>query len=166
MTAKRSKKQDPAWVRSLRLSLAGECGEGWKVRDIRGRVQLTVWFDNDDRASVMLGSKARTSSSYIPWAGSSTRSVLNLCVGIKRLMEQGQDLRDAHDCLIKAEGTKDALGALDWSVISERFKKWKLSSGEIPERTWVETYRSPIGQAVAVLNSKPGPMNSKGVFQE
>ena len=57
-------------------------------------------------------------------------------------MELGQDLRDALNCLIRAEGIQDASGVLDWFVFSERFKNWKVSSGEITERTWVENYRT------------------------
>ena len=39
-------KRDPAWVGAMRKGLRGQNGEGWTVRDVRGRIQLSVRFED------------------------------------------------------------------------------------------------------------------------
>ena len=61
MTAtSREPAKTPAWVKGMRQVLTGLVGEGWIVRDIHGRIQLTVRFDDGQRSSVVLD---------LPWPG-------------------------------------------------------------------------------------------------
>ncbi len=55
-------KRSPAWVGAMRKGLMGQNGEGWTLRDIRGRIQLTVRFEDGQRTSLVLD---------LPWAGTS-----------------------------------------------------------------------------------------------
>jgi hypothetical protein len=52
-------KRSPAWAGAMRKGLTGQNGAGWTVRDIRGRIQLSVRFEDGHRTSLVLD---------LPWA--------------------------------------------------------------------------------------------------
>jgi hypothetical protein len=47
-------KRSPAWAGAMRKGLTGQNGAGWTVRDIRGRIQLSVRFEDGQRSSLVL----------------------------------------------------------------------------------------------------------------
>ena len=67
-------RKNPPWVKTLRTGLHGQNGEGWTVREIRGRIQLSVRFDDGQRSTVVL---------ELPWAGTSQAALLTTASAIR-----------------------------------------------------------------------------------
>ena len=150
-----SAKKTPAWVTSLRHGLRGQNGEGWTIREIRGRIQLGVRFEDGQRSSVVLD---------LPWAGTSQAALLTMAAALKARMAHGQSLHKAHELEAAKEDIQQA-GSLNWQVVADRFRDQKLGSGEISERTWQRMYRTPVAQTLAALSAKPRPTNAQGVLE-
>ena len=149
------KRKIPAWVQTLRTGLNGQNGEGWTVREIRGRIQLSVRFNNGQRSTVVL---------ELPWAGTSQAPLLTTAAAIKGLMAQGHDLQEACKLLSTSESVKDS-GTTSWAAVAERFEARKLGSGEVKERTWKRMYAPVVAQVLAAMAAKPRPTTGKRLLQ-
>lgn len=150
-----SAKKTPKWVGAIRAGLRGQNGDGWTVRDIRGRIQLGVRFEDGQRSSVVLD---------LPWAGTSQAALLTTAAAIKERMAKGLSLHAAYELETVKEGVQHG-GQLNWQVVAERFQAKKLGTGEISERTWRRMYRTPVAQTLASLSAKPRPTNAQGVLE-
>ena len=157
MATKTTKTKCPAWVSSGRTALRGQCGEGWSVRDIRGRVQLSVRFDDGARSTTVLD---------LPWAGTSQARLLVIAAAAKPLVLDGKSLGEAVEVLTTGEASNLASGGTNWAKVAEKFCIRKVASGEVSERTWRRNYRAPIEKALAVLTCKPAPTSGRGVLQK
>ena len=146
----------PAWVKGMRQALTGLAGEGWMVRDIRGRIQLTVRFDDGQRSSVVLEP---------PWAGTSQAALLTTAEKLKALMSQGRGLKEAHQLLAKSTVSTTIAGDTDWTAIVEDFRKAKVESGGIKPTTWRRMYQPEMNHLLTALATKPKPVNSKTLLQ-
>ena len=76
----------PAWVTAMRQGLKGQNGEGWMVRDIRGRIQLTCRFDDGQRSSAV---------TELAWAGASQAELLALAARIKPMVAAGKTVKES-----------------------------------------------------------------------
>jgi integrase len=157
MATKTTKTKGPDWVASVRTALRGQCGEGWSVRDIRGRIQLSVRFDDGMRSTTVLD---------LPWAGTSQARLLVIAAAAKPLVLDGKSLGEAVAVLTTGEASGLASGGTNWAKVAEKFRTRKVASGEVSERTWHRNYRAPIERALAVLASKPAPTSGRGVLQK
>ena len=146
----------PAWVKGMRQALTGLAGEGWTVRDIRGRIQLTVRFDDGQRSSVVL---------ELPWVGTSQAALLTTTEKLKALMSQGRGLKEAHQLLAKSTVSTTIAGDTDWTAIVEDFRKAKVESGGIKATTWRRMYQPEMNHLLTSLATKPKPVNSKTLLQ-
>ena len=140
----------------MRTALRGQCGEGWSVRDIRGRIQLSIRFDDGQRTTVVLP---------LPWAGSSQAKLLQLADQMKPLVAGGKTAAEALALITAGEANTLAPGITNWMRVAELFQQHKVGSGEVSERTWHRNWRLRIDRAVSVLTSKPAPTGGAGVLR-
>lgn len=132
-------------------------GEGWTVRDIRGRIQLSVRFADGQRTSLVLD---------LPWAGSSQADLLATAATLKTLMlEKSLGLREAYGLLASAEGTQTQAGELNWPEVVRRFGAFKVGSGAVKPSNWHEMYQPVMQQVLAALSAQPRPVNSKVLME-
>ena len=144
----------PAWVTAMRQGLKGQNGEGWMVRDIRGRIQLTCRFDDGQRSSAV---------TELPWAGASQAELLTLAARIKPMVAAGKTVKESVALLSSTPTGAD--GATDWPWVAEAFRKHKLNSGQVSERTWRRNYSRHVNRAVALLTAKPKPTSGAGLLK-
>ena len=145
---------------AMRQGLKGQNGNGWRVHEVRGRVFLTVHFDDGQRATLQLD---------LPWAGESQAELLKVCAELKRRMaEQHLGLKEAYALAGEASNTTSGNGT-DWAVAIERFKAHKIGSGDLgadnADRTWHRNYRNPMEHALKVLTTSPRPTSARMVFE-
>jgi hypothetical protein len=127
------------------------------VRDIRGRIQLTVRFEDGQRTSLVL---------ELPWAGASQVDLLATAAKLKTLMlEKGLGLREAYGLLVGSKGTQTQAGELNWKEVVRRFEVFKVGSGAIKPSTWHEMYDPVMQQVLAVLTSQPRPVTSRVLLE-
>ena len=124
------------------------------VRDIRGRIQLTVRFDDGQRSSTVTS---------LPWAGSSQADLINLAERIKPMVTAGKTVKEAVELVDETPTT--SAGATDWQAVAEAFQQHKLNSGAVSERTWHRNYRLRIQRAVDLLNGKPRPTGGSALLK-
>jgi len=141
----------------MRTALRGQNGEGWSVRDIRGRIQLSVRFDDGVRSTTVLD---------LPWAGTSQARLLVIAAAAKPLVVDGKSLGEAVEVLVTGEASNLCNAGTNWAKVAEKFRKRKIAGGEVSERTWHRNYRAPIEKALAVLTAKPAPISGHGVLQK
>lgn len=144
----------------MRQGLKGQNGNGWRVHEVRGRVFLTVHFDDGQRATLQLD---------LPWAGESQAELLKVTAELKRRMtEQHLGLKEAYALAGEASNTARGNGT-DWAVAIERFKAHKIGSGDLgtdtAERTWHRNYRNPMEHALRALTTSPRPTSARMVFE-
>jgi integrase len=158
MATKITKTKSPNWISSMRTALRGQCGEGWSVRDIRGRIQLSVRFDDGARSTTVLD---------LPWAGTSQAPLLVIAAAAKPLVLDGKSLGEAVEVLVTGEASNIGKGPTKWAKVAEKFHAFKVSSGQLAsERSWHRNYRAPIERALAVLAGKPTPTSGRGLLQK
>lgn len=98
--------------------LTGLDGEGRTVRDLRGRIQLQVRFEDGLRTSLVLD---------LPWPGTSQAALLATAARLKTLMlEKGLGLREAYGLLAAAQGTSTQVRALHWREVVRRLEACKV----------------------------------------
>ncbi len=146
----------PTWILTLRRDLRLQNGEGWYVKDVRGRIQLAYRFTDGTQTTCTL---------ELPWAGSSKLGVLQVAAAAKPLVEGGKSLKDAVALIARSEGIAEA-GSTSWPKVAELFHQYKVGSGELSkERTWHRNYRLRIARAVELLTGKPRPTGGAGLLQ-
>jgi integrase len=150
-------KRSPAWVGAMRKGLNGLNGEGWTVRDIRGRIQLTVRFEDGQRTSLVLD---------LPWAGTSQADLLSTAAKLKTLMlEKGLGLREAYGLLLGSQGMQTQAGDLNWQEVVHRFEAFKVGSGAVKPTNWHEMYRPVMQHVLTLLSAQPRPVNSRVLLE-
>ena len=150
-------KRDPAWVGAMRKGLRGQNGEGWTVRDVRGRIQLSVRFEDGQRTTLVID---------LPWAGTSQADLLSTAARLKTLMlEKGLGLREAYRLLVGARGAQTQAGELNWQEVVRRFESFKVDGGAVKASNWREMYQPVMHQVLAVLSSQPRPINSRVLLE-
>jgi hypothetical protein len=136
-----------AWINSLRHLLKTEHGYGWSIREHRGKVQLTRWFEDGSRSSVSID---------LPWDSSCQSGVVNTIGEIRQRMEnQGLSLGEAH-ALVHSAPTA-AAGRLDWDVVVEMF----LASLEGLRATALRDRRTRMTRTLQVLQAAPRPRDGR-----
>jgi integrase len=141
----------------MRAALRGQCGEGWSVRDIRGRIQLSIRFEDGQRTTVVLD---------LPWAGTSQAKLLQLADQIKPLVAGGKNAAEAYALIGRGEETTTPAGATNWALVADLFREHKLSTGQLAkEHTWDNNWRLRIHRAVELLTSKPTPTGGANLLQ-
>ena len=124
----------------MRQGLTGLNGEGWTVRDIRGRIQLSVRFEDGQRTSLGMA---------LPWAGTSQADLLLKAAKLEMLMlKQGLGLREAYGLLQGAWGAETQAGELNWQEVVRR-----VQCSPIPSSagcSWSASWRPTAVSSVVV----------------
>ena len=161
--------QPSKWITSLRKQIREECGEGWMVRGIGNglvqKVQLTVRFEDGNRASIVLGPKAKQDPDFVPWVGTSAGWILQMAKDISLTMKsEAKDLAAAYE-LVKQRKDSNLHKSLDWEQLAKKFKTYKTSNGNKGSRVWNRNYRTPIDRTLRILNSDPDVSNGYTVLK-
>ena len=157
------------WITSLREEIRQECGEGWMVRGIgKGlvqKVQLTVRFEDGNRASIVLGPKAKSDPDFVPWVGTSAGWILKVSTDISLIMKsQEKGLAEAYE-IVKERDKSGLNRKLDWEQLARKFKTHKTSNGKKGSRVWNRNYRTPIARTLLILTSEPSVLSGHTVLQ-
>ena len=161
--------QPSKWITSLRKQIREECGEGWMVRGIGNglvqKVQLTVRFEDGNRASIVLGPKAKQDPDFVPWVGTSAGWILQMAKDISLTMKsEAKDLAAAYE-LVKQRKDSHLHKSLDWEELAKKFKTYKTSNSNKGSRVWNRNYRTPIDRTLRILNSDPYVSNGYTVLK-
>ncbi len=141
----------PAWINSLRHLLKTEHGYGWSIREHRGKVQLTRWFEDGSRSSVSID---------LPWDASCQIGVVNAIGETRQRMEaQGLSLGEAH-ALVHSSPTA-AVGRLDWDVVVEKF----IASRSELRATTLRDLRTRLTRTLQVLQAAPRPRDGRSLMR-
>ncbi len=139
----------------MRTALKGQVGAGWSVRDVLGKVQI----------SVIVGSQRTTVVTDLEWLGSSQAPLLTLAAAMKPLLVEGKNAKEAYALVRRSTETSTAAGVVDWPALAEMFQAEKINSGQVSERTWHRNWRLRIQRAVDLLTGKSAPVGSSGLLQ-
>jgi hypothetical protein len=145
----------PTWILTLRRDLRLQNGEGWYVKDVRGRIQLAYRFADGTQTTCTL---------ELSWAGSSKLGLLQIAAAAKSLVESGKSLKDAVALIARSEGITEA-GTTSWPRVAELFHQHKVGGGEVSERTFHRNYRLRIARALELLTGKSRPTGGSGLLQ-
>ncbi len=157
------------WIASLREEIRQECGERWMVRGIgKGlvqKVQLTVRFEDGNRASIILGPKAKNNPDFVPWVGTSAGWILKISTDISQIMKsQGKGLAEAYE-LVKQKNKSGLNASLDWEQLAREFKSHKIRNGKKGSRVWNRNYRTPIARTLLILNGETSVSSGYSVLK-
>jgi len=153
--------RQPRWITTLRHALQQDNGRGWTVWEARGHVQLCHRGTDGTRETQTLA---------IPWNGECIPAVLGTVAQLRSAMkEQGVGLKHAHALLQQNSVVTRAGPAtqprIDWPLLVEGFRSFKLSSGAVKASTFERMYE-PVMQAVlAELAASPAPADAPELFE-
>lgn len=153
--------RQPRWITTLRHALQQDNGRGWTVWEARGHVQLCHRGTDGTRETQTLA---------IPWNGECIPAVLGTVAQLRSAMtEQGVGLKHAH-ALLQQNSVVTRPGPatqprIDWPLLVEGFRSFKLSSGAVKASTFERMYE-PVMQAVlAELAASPAPADAPELFE-
>ena len=140
----------PKWVQRLR----GACPKGWSVKNMRGKVFLSV-------RSGAGGVNASTMTLPIAWAADTVPDAVQLMTELHKLVGDGYDLRDALGRINQPAAAHRPSSPSRWPVLLEKFQAdLKLTSGLQPS-TWKDNYAPFLDLAVELLGGASAPANAR-----
>lgn len=143
-TQRGPRKATPKWVAGMRENLRIECGRGWRITEVSGRIFLTVQHADGQRSTLQTS---------LPWAKTSQPALIKVAADLKiRMTEHRLGLRQAYELITQNEKITTSNGQ-DWPATIDKFKAEKVGSGEISERTWHRNYRLVMEKALFELTS-------------
>jgi len=155
--AVRRKTRTAQWILSLRTTVRDQHGEGWSLREIRGRTQITRRHSDGSRSATVVD---------IPWEPGQITRLLNTVAQMKlRMDEQRLTLVDAAELVVGSAVDALSPDAVDWPQVVGRFREHKLSSGDLKERTWDRMYAPVMKQALAALEARPCPRTGTALLE-
>ncbi len=118
------------------------------------KVQLTVRFEDGNRASIILGPKAKSDPDFVPWVGTSAGWILKISTEISLIMKsQGKRLAEAYK-LVKLKNESGLNGAFDGKKLARKFKSHKTSTWKEGARAWNRNYRTPMTRTLLILTGE------------
>ena len=145
----------PKWVQRLR----GACPKGWSVKNMRGKVFLSV-------RSGAGGTNASTMTLPIAWAADTVSEAVVLITELYQLVGDGYDLRDALGRINQPAAAPRPTSASRWPVLLEKFHAdLKLTSGLQPS-TWKDNYAPSLELAIELLGGAAAPVNARELLAQ
>lgn len=83
---RRNRPKDPLWVQTLKTSLIASNNLGWKIKNVRQKIQIAVIFDVGSTTTVM---------TKLAWELNSLKDLINTASLIKEDIAGGESLTDA-----------------------------------------------------------------------
>ena len=147
-----AKAKHPSWV----LRLRGSCPKGWSVKNLRGKVFLSV-------RSGAGGVNATTMTLPIAWAADTVPEAVQMITELHQLVSDGFDLRDALGRIKQPAAAKVSQPSSPsrWPGLLEEFQAdLRLTSGLQPT-TWKDNYAPFLDYAVMLLGGAAVPGNAR-----
>ena len=141
-----AKAKHPSWV----LRLRGSCPKGWSVKDLRGKVFLSV-------RSGAGGVNATTMTLPIAWAADTVPEAVQMITELHQLVSDGFDLCDALGRIQQPAAAKVSQPSAPsrWAGLLDEFQAdLRLTSGLQPS-TWKDNYAPFLDYAVIARRSGP-----------
>lgn len=152
-----------SWAETFRQLVRASYGPGWILREHRGgRTQVTRVWPDGSRSSVTV---------VLPWRAESASALLVLVERLDSVLQhQSMSLARAMACINLEDSTSSTVelrhGATNWHWAVEQFRFHMVEeSGRVRPHTWHRTYRSHLGQVLAVLERPRAPRDGRGVLK-
>jgi integrase len=150
------------WAADLRAAIKQQFRlGGFTVRDMNGKVMLQKrWPDGTRKAAVL----------PIDWRPGITLNVLAAIEAVNDHLQTGMGLKEAVylqwpvDQGSNAGPTRIARGGTNWPEIVDRFRTYKLQSGQVKEDCWKNDYAYVMRRLLAALADSSSPTNGKAVL--
>jgi integrase len=143
--------ETPNWIKAIR----GVCPTGWSVGPFRTGVRLQVRKVDQPEATLLLKQ---------PWAADAKEDLQGLIVDLKRLVDDGFDLKDAHKRLSShRNGHLVTTSANSWQKLIDDFKAdfdLERSSRPIDPQTWADCYAKFFECVVEVMGERSAPADA------
>ena len=151
------KAKHPSWV----LRLRGSCPKGWSVKNLRGKVFLSV-------RSGAGGINATTMTLPIAWAADTVPEAVQMITELHQLVSDGFDLRDALGRIKQPAAAKVSQPSARsrWPGLLDEFQAdLRLTSGLQPN-TWKDNYAPFLDYAVMLLGRAAAPANARELLSQ
>lgn len=145
----------PKWVMRLRAG----CPRGWTVREMRGKVFLSVRTGKG-------GAKASTCTLPMAWAADTVTDAIALITELHSQVESGFDLRDALTRINGEAVTAAPTTSTQWPLLVERFHDDLKTLSQIKDTTWKRNYAPFLERAVELLIHPSAPKDARSLVSE
>ena len=106
-TQRGPRKATPKWVAGMRENLRIECGRGWRITEVSGRIFLTVQHADGQRSTLQTS---------LPWAKTSQPALIKVAADLQiRMTEHRLGLRQAYELITQNEKITTSNGQ-DWAA--------------------------------------------------
>lgn len=142
----------PRWVARLR----GACPRGWSVREMKGKVFLSV------RAGKAGSSSTTTKTLPVEWTADSVPAAITLITDLHQQVQNGIDLADALRRLTGNTITVMPSAPSQWPALLERFHDdLKLNGNQIKPTTWKDAYAPFLNAAIELMTGTTPPVDAR-----
>jgi len=149
------------WLKELRSLVRREHGAGWVLEGDKDRFKIQK-IDGPRK-----GARRPTVRTQIPFAPSSVTEIVNLIKSIKSKMDElNLDLATAYSLIAETPKSKET-GLIDWIEVSKRYKKSRITSGDVKESNYLTNEKYKIERVLSLINApKNAAHDGKQVFEK
>ena len=140
------------WITRLRNS----CPKGWSVRNMRGKVFLSV-------RSGKGGTTATTVTLPIAWAADTVPETVQLITELHKLVGEGFDLRDAVGKTTQPAAATRPTVTSEWPVLVEKFQADREVLAPVTETSWKRNYKPFLERIVLLMGTSSPPANARAL---
>ena len=141
------------WITRLRNS----CPKGWSVRNMRGKVFLSV-------RSGKGGTTATTVTLPIAWAADTVPETVQLITKLHQLVtSEGFDLRDAVAKSTKPATVSRPTASSEWPLLVEKFQADREVLAPITETSWKRNYQPFLNRIIELMCTSSPPVNARAL---
>ena len=140
------------WITRLRNS----CPKGWSVRNMRGKVFLSV-------RSGKGGTTATTVTLPIAWAADTVPETVQLITELHKLVGEGFDLRDALAKSTQPAAATRPTVTSEWPVLVEKFQADREVLAPVTETSWKRNYQPFLERIVLLMGTSSPPANARAL---
>ena len=140
------------WITRLRSS----CPKGWSVRNMRGKVFLSV-------RSGKGGATASTMTLPLAWAADTVPETVQLITKLHKLVGEGFDLRDALERCKQPAAAARPTFAREWPVLVEKFQADREVLAPISAATWERNYQPFLNRIIELMDAASPPSNARAL---
>ena len=140
------------WITRLRNS----CPKGWSVRNMRGKVFLSV-------RSGKGGTTATTVTLPIAWAADTVPETVQLITELHKLVGEGFDLRDALAKSTQPAAATRPTVTSEWPVLVEKFQADREVLAPVTVTSWKRNYKPFLERIVLLMGTSSPPANARAL---
>ena len=140
------------WITRLRSS----CPKGWSVRNMRGKVFLSV-------RSGKGGATAATMTLPLAWAADNVPETVQLITELHKLVGDGFDLRDSLERCKQPAAAARPTFAREWPVLVEKFQADREVLAPISAATWERNYQPFLNRIIELMAAASPPSNARAL---